>query len=295
MKYDKICFIYFTYNRLNILKESLRTSIFNTEIKPDDIFIFDDCSDIEVQKFLLDFKDKNKQLNIHIKINKQNSGYAANYRNCFDILKSNQYKYIFFLETDYIWRKNYLEESIEILEIEKDSVGICGSSFKEFYEKNKWYEWFKKVSIDQFGRDVSNRDMLYSSTKILSKYGDIKIQYGTHCCGTFLLHWERFFKSLNDEQIKYFWSILDRASEIKNSKSVINDGMITGGISILWDDFLQKKYNEKKFIKSAFIDIIDYVIGVHIEGGGINGSDNTEGMTRYMPPNFPQDFNNFKR
>lgn len=295
MKYNKICFIYFTYNRLNILKESLRTSLFNTNIKPDDIFIFDDCSDVNVQNFLLDFKNKNKQLNIHLKISKENSGYAANYSNCFDILKSNQYKYIFFLETDYIWRKNYLEESIDILETEKDSVAVCGSSFKEFYEKDKWYKWFKEVTIEQFGKDVSNRDQLYSPVKILTQFGDIKIQYGTHCCGTFLLHSKRLFENLDEKQSKYFWDILNRACKVQNSKSVINDGMITGGISVLWDEILQKRYNKKNYIKSAFIDIIDYVIGVHIEGGGINGSDNIEGITRYMPPNFPKDYNNFKR
>ena len=159
---SEICFIYFTYNRLNILKQSLQSSLFNTNIKPDDIFIFDDCSNEETQNFLKEFKNQNKQFNIHLNINTINKGYASNYQNCFNILKNNKYKYLFFLETDYIWRKNYLEESIAILESEIDSVGVCGSSFKEFYEKDKYETWFSDVTKQQFGKDVSNRFLLYS-------------------------------------------------------------------------------------------------------------------------------------
>jgi hypothetical protein len=295
MKYKRICFVYFTFNRLNILKESLRSSLFNTLIKPDDIFIFDDCSNQETQQFLRDFCAQNSNLNIHLDINETNLGYAANYKKCFDIIKNNKYEYICFLETDYIWRKNYLEESLAILETEEESIGICGSSFKEFYEEEKWDTWFKNVTESQFGKDVCNRSLLYSPNVIDTKLGKIKIQYGTHSCGTFILNKKRLFDNLTIEQLNRFWQILDLASEIKNNRSVINDGMITGGISILWDEFLQKKYNGKEFKKAAFIDIIDHVIGVHVEGGGINGNDNVEGATRYMPPNFPSDYNNFKR
>lgn len=291
----KICFIYFTYNRINILKESLRSSLQNTKIKPDKIFIFDDCSNEETQTFLKNFIIENPDLNITLEINKENKGYAANYKKVFKILKSLEYEYVYFLETDYIWRKGYLDECIELLETELDSVAICGSSFKEFYEKDKCMDWFSKISIEQFGKDVSNRSFLYKPKIIETKNFNIKIQYVTNCCGTFLFNAKRFFNNLNEKQINIFWEIMERASEVKNTKSVINDGMITGGISILWDEFLQKKFTEKNFEKSAFLDIIDYVIGVHVEGGGINGIDNTEGKTRYIPPNFPLDYNSFYR
>ena len=191
MKYKKICFIYFTFNRLNILKESIRSSLFNTSIKPDDIFIFDDCSNQETQEFLKDFCKQNHDLNIHLYINKTNSGYAANYKKCFDIIKNDKYEYICFLETDYIWRKNYLEESLAVLDAENDSVAICGSSFKEFYERDKWYDWFKNVTESQFGKDVSNRTLLYCPHIIYTDLGNIKIQYGTHSCGTFFLNRQR--------------------------------------------------------------------------------------------------------
>lgn len=291
---NKIAFIYFSYNRKDILIKSLETSLRNTKVKPDKIYIFDDCSDAITQNAIKDFVSKNNY-NFTVEFNEKNLGYAASYRKCFDILKDDQFDYIFFMETDYIWRKGYLEEALEILEVEEDSVAICGSSFKEFYEEEKCKKWFGKVMIDQFGRDVSNREKLYSPKYIKTKNYYINIQYGTHCCGTFLFNKKRFFNNLDLKQIDRFWLIMEKASEVKNSKSVINDGMITGGISLLWDEFLQLKYYGEKFEKSAFIDIIDYVIGVHVEGGGINGLDNPEGHTRYFPPNFPSNYNEFQR
>jgi hypothetical protein len=291
---NKIAFIYFSYNRKDILARSLETSLKNTNIKPNKIYIFDDCSDAETQNMLKDFTLKNKY-DFTIQFNEKNIGYAGSYKKCFDILKNNEFDYVFFLETDYIWRKGYLEEALEILEAEEDSVAICGSSFKEFYDKSKCHKWFGEVMVNQFDKDVSNRNYLYNPKYIKTKNYNINIQYGTHCCGTFLFNKKRFFNNLDQKQKIKFWEIMEKASEVQNNKSVINDGMITGGISLLWDEFLQKKYNGKKFDKSAFIDIIDYVIGVHVEGGGINGSDNPEGYTRYFPPNFPINYNEFYR
>lgn len=291
---NKIAFVYFSYNRKDILIQSLETSLKNTNIKPDQIFIFDDCSNLDTQSALKEFISKNN-FNFKIEFNDKNIGYAASYKKCFNILKNPTFDYIFFLETDYIWRKGYLEECLELLEKEEDSVGVCGSSFKEFYEKDKCQKWFGEVTKEQFGKDVSNRIDLYQPKYIKTKNYNIKIQYGTHCCGTFLFNKNRFFNNLNQNQINRFWEIMEKATEVKSNKSVINDGMITGGISMLWDEFLQKRYNGEKFEKSAFIDIIDYVIGVHVEGGGINGSDNPEGSTRYFPINFPLNYNEFQR
>jgi hypothetical protein len=290
-----IAFVYFSFNRLSILKESLRTSLSNTNIKPNHIYIFDDHSNEECQNYLKNFKEKNKELNITLNINQENIGYAANYRKCFDILKNENFDYIFFLETDYIWRKGYLEECIELLEMEQDSVAVCGSSFKEFYEKEKCITWFANVTKQQFGKDVSNRPALYTSKILKLKSYNMTIQYGTHSCGTFLFNKKRFFNNLNEDQKSRFWVIMQEATKVINNKSVINDGMITGGISILWDEYLNLKHKGNSFEKSAFIDIIDYVIGVHIEGGGINGSDNPEGYTRYFPDKFPKKYDSFLR
>jgi len=171
-----IAFIYFSFNRLDILKESLRTSLSNTDIKPNHIYIFDDHSNEECQAYLKNFKEKNKELNITLNINQENIGYAANYKKCFDILKNENFDYIFFLETDYIWRKGYLEECIELLEIEQDSVAVCGSSFKEFYEKEKCITWFGNVTKQQFGKDVSNRPALYTSKILKLKSYNITIK-----------------------------------------------------------------------------------------------------------------------
>lgn len=294
-KNRNILFVIFTHNRPAVMKESLRTIFENTSIKPSNVLILDDGSQQETKDYLYDFCKKG---GYNFYSGAKPYGYCRNFRLALKHIEEINPDYVFFMESDYYFRKNYLEECFAVNDLDR-SVGVTGFSHPDFVISDKTNRWYGEVVTEQFGEDIKNRDKIYKVFTAKTEAGDIDIQYGTHSCGTFFWNRKRFLELLiaaGDGLLGDFETILDRATEYGEKGRVINDGMITGGISLFWSKAIETLYGATEDSPhSAFIDIFNPSIALHVAGGGVNGSDAAEGQTSVRPINWPTDYNNFQR
>ncbi len=285
----KLLNVIFTYNRPKtqfLFWDSLESC---TNIKADHTVVIDDGSDKEIQNWLYSYcSEKGYELILKPK----NQGYARAWLDGWYITKKYNPEYVFFMESDYVFRKNFMEECFAVFNASPQIWGINGFSHPEFNNKDRIKQWFAEVTIEQFGSDIKSRGNIYQPFDLETELGKIQCQYSSHSCGTFLLNWKRIVDSFaNFEEQPMDLTNLDRlitrACENGDYGKVINDGMITGGLSWWWDNIVNTVGNSNH--ASAFIDICDYSIAQHVSGDGVNGKGIPEGSTNVGSPTFPND------
>lgn len=284
----KLLNIVFTYNRPNVQFHFWDSLNGCTDIKADHTIIIDDGSEQKVKNYLFNLASENSY---DIFLNGANQGYCRNWLTAFQLLERYNPEYVFFLESDYIFRKNYLEECFAVFNSLPNVWGINGFSHPDFKDKARIKEWFGRVTTEQFGSDIKSRDSIYQKFDLETGLGTIGCQYSSHACGTFLLNWQRIKSNISVKDDLF--PIVNRACEYGEKGKVINDGMITGGLSWLWDNSVNRDGDKNH--ASALIDICDYSIAYHSSGDGVNAKGVPEGQSNVHCDTFPQDYKNFKR
>jgi hypothetical protein len=284
----KLLNIVFTYNRPVIqyyFWDSLNEC---TKIRADHTVIIDDCSEPNVKNYLYNLAcDKNYDLIL----NGTNKGYCHNWLTAYSLVKRFNPDYVFFLESDYVFRQGFMEECFAVFNSLPDLWAINGFSHPDFKDKEKIKEWFSRVTTEQFGNDIKSRDNIYKPFPLDTEIGKIECQYSSHSCGTFLLNWKRVKEKIDiDSELT---PIIYRACENGEFGKVINDGMISGGFSWLWDNKIN--IDSDRCNESAFIDICDYSIAAHVSGDGVNAKGTPEGESNVVADTFPSNYKEFTR
>lgn len=302
----KLLNIVYTYNRPNVqymFWDSLEEC---TKVKADHTIVIDDGSDPQVRNWLYSFcADKGYELLLKPK----NQGYARAWLDGWYFVKKYNPEYVFFLESDYIFRNGFMEECLEVFNALPYIWAINGFSHPDFNDKERIKKWFGDVTIEQFGSDIKSRENIYQPFELETGLGKIGCQYSSHACGTFLLNWKRVLEALDSSKryseiligdftvpsytINDLDNLIVRACENGDYGKVINDGMITGGLSWYWDKIVN--INGDKSHASAFIDICDYSIAQHVSGDGVNGKGIPEGSTNVLSSTFPESYKDFTR
>ena len=156
------------YKKKNFLKKTLNSILNQTYKNYEIVFVYDDDDqkDIEYVKFYLSKFKKNKLI-----INKTNLGVAKS-RN-IAIKKSNG-KYLAFIDSDDIWKKNKLSFQIDFME--KNNYHFSFTSYDVINENDMIIDK-RKVSIDANYKNLYFSNFIGLSTVIIKKEINTKIYF----------------------------------------------------------------------------------------------------------------------
>ncbi|MGN0383836.1 MAG: glycosyltransferase [Eubacterium sp.] len=163
----KISVVIATYDANNYLIQQLE-SIYNQSLKPDEIIIVDDASNVSIKCMIKEFITRSS-IEIHYYRNERNIGYSQTF---FKGLSYSSGDYIFFCDQDDVWHERKVEKMIEcILEHQNirclscrniliDSEGIIIKKEKKNRTK------VRKVSIESL---IKQRELRPGMTLLIDK------------------------------------------------------------------------------------------------------------------------------
>lgn len=284
-----------TYNRPEVLHKCLET-VFNSTTKPNEIWIIDDGSEIKLKSDLFTLS-LNKSIPINLIMHGKNYGISYTFERIHNLIRqSDDLDIACILESDYVWKKNWLEDVLAVFKASPETIAIAGTDHPDMYDKHKSYVQFPEIMIKHFGKDLESRKNLYIPFNISTELGDIKVQGVSNSCGCMMIHWKRFkniIKTLEINQtipINDYWNKMNKAffKDVPNRKYA-DDGLMSSIISMYGELYLK---SQNKDISKNFpmISICDYSLSQHICGGGINGQSIPEGMTFIVSPTWKNEY-----
>lgn len=269
--------ILFTYNRPKVLQTCIYTLINNTNIIPSSIFILDDGSEFILQKALLDLSHdlSERYTPTHLFLAGRNRGIGFAFEEAYSIMRKSESDDIFFFcESDYWFRKGYLEDCLAVFEASPYTIGIAGTNHEDFYKLEKTDVVFPQIMTDIFGEDLKGREHLFKDFILNTSRGSIQVRGSSNSCGCMLVHWGRLkqvFREFEDLET-FYWKTLDRAFH-KNgtgNRKLASDGHMSSLISYYGDKWINKHGLDlsKNF---GMLSISDFSISSHRAFGGVNG------------------------
>jgi len=288
-----------TFNRPQILQQSLNTLFENTQIKPNEVWIIDDSSTNELKKSLLDFSFKSKNFPINLLIHGSNYGIGYTFERIYNLMRQNDDLDIAcIIESDYIWRKDWLKDVLDVFEASPYTLAIAGTDHPDMYDRSKTHSTFPDIMKECFDEDLKARNNLYVPFDLNTNSGQIKVQGVSNSCGCTIIHWKRLknvIKILEESnKIPYndFWKRMDRAFNkniTHDTRKHASDGWMSSTISKYGEMFLENQ-NINIYNTFPFLSICDYSISEHICGGGVNGQIVPEGYTFIHSPTWDNTF-----
>lgn len=291
--------ILLTYNRPKVLERCLNTFINNTSVRFKELFILDDGSD---DKLACNLFNVSRELNgmglpTRLFLAGQNRGIGYSFEAAFGIMRDSESDGIIALiESDYIWRKGYLEDVIAVFEASPETVAIAGVDHPDMVDRNKTHGTFVDLMVEQFGCDLESREFLYNEFELETSRGNIRVRPVSNSCGCQFIHWGRLKKileigdSLNglvEFSSKNYWKWMERAFHRNGTgdRRFASDAHMSGTISFFVEKYL--KYKNADISKNfGMLSISDRSISSHLCGGGINGGCYPEGSTFVVSPTF---------
>ncbi len=289
----KLLYIILTFNRPNITQQCLTTLFNNTSVRPDEVWILDDCSDPQMAEGLskIGLNSRGSPFPINTTQYNKNYGVGWNFEMAYNIVRMKSPEIVCFIESDYIFRKGWMEDVQAVFRAAPHTIMIPGVDHPDMYDRNKTHNEFCKLMVDQFGEDVEARQHMYAPFQLDTEVGNIKVQGVSNSCGCMILHWGRIqsmIKSLNIEQ--EYWRWMERGfHKHGGERRFASDAHMSGTPTYYWEKWAKGRGLDlsKTF---AALDICDYSISEHICGGGINGMIAPEGFTFVSSPNWKQEF-----
>jgi hypothetical protein len=283
-----LLYIIYTHNRPNILQRCLSSLFEKNDIRPNRVLIIDDGSTKGVKNSLHNFcLDHADQIPIDFLSFSPNIGYGTVAE--FGIRMASIYNpdYVFFIESDYIFRKNGLDEVMEVFKntvYGQNAVGFSGYDNPDFYSLEKTNTIFPKIIVEDCGEDNLKRDIMYKPFEItISDKKSLQLEFVTNSCGTMYFNWKVWKKIREDFPEEIEWWIKHTTDFHKNKRN-LNDGCMSHGISWLWTKWALK--NNIDINKYAALLNIKPSVADHINGAGINGYIVGEGESFVSSPTF---------
>ena len=269
----KIIAYIFTYNRKIILQKCLETVLKENCSKFTEINIIDDCSEKDIKYSLLDFSIRNSNtLPINIYLKNRRIGHLDSFKLAYNSLKAKNTDIVFFVESDYIFRSNYLDDVINIFNANPYCLAIPATSHPDYHSDSQIKDLFPRVMREHLGEDIPERDLYFKSFYQEINNKTYKLQGVTNSCGCFFLNYKLLKTIFNDEVFgNEFENKLDSSMEsIINGVPMLNDGNFTSTLTYYWSKWAYELGLDmtKNF---AWLDMCSNSIGTHKCFGGING------------------------
>lgn len=299
----KIVWIILTYQRPKILSVCLNTLFNNTKIKPDSVWIIDDCSDITLKQELFNISKNYSEsyTPINLILAGKNRGIGYSFEMAYNIMRQDEDNSIYcFIESDYIWKKGWLEDVVTVFKASPLTIAIAGTDHPDMYNKIKTHQEFPKLMIDQFGKDLDSREYLYKPFFLETERGKIQVQGVSNSCGCQIVHWGRLKNILRWGDFAYnsipfstntYWKWMDRAFNKNNTgnRKDASDMHMSQTIAMFAEKFMI--YFEMDITKNfGFLSICDYSISQHVCGMGKGGMNIEEGSTFIFSPTWKNEY-----
>ena len=152
----KIAIILPNYNRDLFLKTAIN-SVLNQSDKNWQLIIVDDCSNQKTKSILKTFLNKKKIKIFWLKTNR-GAAYCRNFA-----IKKSKSKYLAFIDSDDIWKKEKLKQQINYME--KNNYSFTFTNYETFGLKKKHIRPPKKLDFKNFIRNTS----IGTSTMIVNR------------------------------------------------------------------------------------------------------------------------------
>jgi len=294
-----ISFYILTFNRPQILSQSINSLFANTEISPNEVWIIDDGSEKELKSSLLDLSCSSKKFPINLLIHGCNYGVGYSFERIFNLIRQNdELDIACVIESDYIWRKDWLKDCVSVFNACPNTLAIAGTDHPDMYNRNQTHNTFPKIMVEVTGKDLDSREYLYKPFDISTENGNINIQGVSNSCGCMIINWKRLkiaISYLEDHDIVPrgdFWKKIDRSFHkgmTRDARKTASDGWMTSAISKYGELYIQAIDGDisKEF---PMVSISDFSISEHVCGGGINGKIVPEGSTFVISPKWKNEF-----
>jgi glycosyltransferase involved in cell wall biosynthesis len=278
---ENLLYIIFTYNRPKILEKMIDTLFSNGTTHPKEVVIIDDGSNtpkLKLQLLALSLDLTKQGIPCHFFSFNQNQGLGYQWELAFNYIKSRNFQYVFLLEQDYIFRQGGIDEAIEVLKKNPESLALSGYSNPDFYKLDKTEQMFPDIMKEQFGIDLVPRELMHKPFLVDTKFGNIQVQLTSNSCGTYLMNWYRV-KQLLGKFPEMQQTCLNRAFNIPfpERRRYAGDGPLTCGFThYFYMDVLERIKSGENIDLSkvgAWLDICDFSISDHKNGGqdSLNG------------------------
>ena len=226
---NKVSIILPNFNSSEFILSTIN-SVKNQSYKNWNLIIVDDCSDNKTKKILKKFENYKK---IKIIWLKKNRG-AAYCRNL--AIKKSKSKYLAFLDSDDIWKKNKLK--FQINHMDKNNINFTYTYYKTFGLKSKKVKPPEKFDFNNFTKNTS----IATSSMILKRniVGDAKFT-DTIICEDY------FFKCKILKKVKYAYCIKNYLTKYR-----IRQGSMQSSVfkNFFWIWKINQKYNKFNFFQN---------------------------------------------
>jgi glycosyltransferase involved in cell wall biosynthesis len=290
------------HDRLDLLKGCIQSMFSNTKFQFSEILICNDGSNRGTTKYLFDYvynatgiKDVNL---MHFSRN-QGQGHILEFILNYATYKNP--KYLFLLEQDYVWRKDWAEEAVAVLENSPHTIMVPATSHAGYYEEKSKEILWPNFAKEKFGSDLCPRDLMFKPFGLdivnheeLQIRDKISVQGVSNSTTCNVIHWKRFHelrldsnKVFNDEE-RFWIDVVRRACGIGlDTRVIVDDGMLSQGICYFWYKAYADKINKEKDF--PILDICDFSIGNHLDGGGYHSKTSIIGVSTENSPKWEKD------
>lgn len=291
-----IAFYILTYNRPQVLQSCLQTLYGNTSIQPQESWIIDDGSEHNMQAALLSL---GQRAGINLMLSTKNYGIGYSFERLYNLIWQNDdLDLACIIESDYIWRKGWLEDVYEVFEESPHTLAIAGTSHPDMVDRAKTHGTFPNIMKEIFGSDLAARESLYVPFDLETKLGKIKVQGVSNSCGCLILNWKRFkmvmetltaWKAIPHGDYKRLMNRAFNKGITHDTRKNASDGYMSSIISQYGEMYLKRMAIDinKNF---SILDICDYSISQHVCGGGVNGLIVPEGSTFIISPHWKDEY-----
>lgn len=278
-----------TYNRPRALTHCIETLFSYSSPLPDETWFLDDGSDIELREGLLKMQITSRyEFPVNLILCNKNYGIGWNFELIYNIIRWKNPKIVAIIESDYIWRREFLADVLAVFEASPYTLGIPGLDHQDFHSPEKIFSSYPSLMLDFFGSDVKARPYLFKEFDLETTRGKIKVCGSSNSCGCSFLHWERInqflFKQLGASE--EYWKIMDRAFNKGPGleRNHASDGHMSQVITFLWDRWAER-YGIDITQNFAWLNICDFSLSQHLSGGGKCNEAVPEGQTIVGAPN----------
>ena len=217
------------YNSHQFIKKTIK-SIINQSYTNWKLFLVDDCSNKQTRTLLKTLKN-NKKIKIYWLKKNRGAGYCRNFA-----LKKINSKYIAFIDSDDLWKKNKLKNQINFMK--KNDHQFTYTNYETFGDKNKKVNNPKKLSYSSFIKNTS----IATSTMMIKrkKINDIKFT-NTKICEDY------YFKCKLLKKVKFAFCLNQYLTKYRVRKNSMQSYNLK---NFYWIWKINRDYNKLSFLNN---------------------------------------------